>query len=305
MKAFIAYDLLNNERLIDGNTIGFASQEPAELSWQHTGLIPHPSLYPDEVEQGLYASREHNGEQALCVAIVERILPSSTIKRHLTAKKIEFEAAHGQAVSKKQVAEWKEQFIDEMLPTCPLKETRIEVSFDYKHNKMLIGTSSQKVADHIVSWLRSTVFSTDNSSGLQCKLYRPAGIGTWLNNQLESGSFLNQSCKLQNPENGKKLSFTKDVGCVTAQEVFAENTILNVVELGCVVEDVCVFSVNEKSVVKGIGYIVTAEKQDEIEEAKSESASQFALAQHLLEVAAKRQILLLVKEAENAEQDDL
>ena len=303
MKAFIAYELPNGTRLNDNAiTPEHAIAEPVGNMWYQIGLVPHPTLYPDEVEQGLFASREHDGEQSLVVAIVERVLPSNTINRHLNAMRVAFEEEHGQAVVKNQMAQWKEQFINDTLPTCPLKESRIEVSFDYKNNKLLIGTSSQKTADTIMEWLNYHLFK-DNP--LSCTLYRPPMMGAWLNNQLEMGAYPYESCKMQNHITGKKLSFTNDEDCMTARNVFAESERLNVIELGCLIEDSCLFSVNNKSVIKGIKCLLTDEQKSDIEESKLEGGSAADIAKHILQVDANREILSVLKEVEDYVEDDL
>ena len=303
MKAFIAYELPNGTRLNDNAiTHDQAIVEPVGNMWYQIGLVPHPTLYPDEVEQGLFASREHDGEQSLVVAIVERVLPSNTIKRHLNAMRVAFEEEHGQAVVKNQMEQWKEQFINDTLPTCPLKESRIEVSFDYKNNKLLIGTSSQKTADTIMEWLNYHLFK-DNQ--LSCNLYRPPMMGAWLNYQLEMGAYPYESCKMQNHITGKKLSFTNDEDCMTARNVFAESERLNVIELGCLIEDSCLFSVNNKSVIKGIKCLLTDEQKSDIEEIKLEGGSVVDIAKHIFQVDANRKILSVLKEVEDYVEDDL
>ena len=303
MKAFITYELPDGVRLND-NTITpeHAIKEPTGTMWYQMGLIPHHTLYHDEVEQGLYTSRERDGEQSLVVAIVERVLPSNTIKRHLNAMRVAFEQEHGQAVVKNQMAQWKEQFINDTLPNCPLKESRIEVSFDYKNNKLLIGTSSQKTADVIMAWLNIHLFK-DNP--LSCSLHRPPLMTTWLNHQLEMGTYPYESCKMQNHITGKKLSFTNDVDCMTARNVFAESERLSVVELGCAIPDVCLFSVTDKSVIKGIKYLLTDEQKHDIEESKLEGGAVADNAKHILQVYAHRKILAVLKEVEDYVEDDL
>ena len=297
MKAFITYELPNGIRLNDNAiTHEHAIKEPTGTMWYQVGLMPHHTLYYDEVEQGLYTSRERDSEQSLVVAIVERVLPSNTIKRHLNAMRVAFEQEHGQAVVKNQMAQWKEQFINDTLPNCPLKESRIEVSFDYKNNKLLIGTSSQKTADVIVAWLSINLFK-DNP--LSCSLYRPPLMTTWLNYQLEMGAYPYESCKMQNHITGKKLSFTNDADCMTARNVFAESERLSVVELGCSITDVCLFSVNDKSVIKGIKYLFTDEQKNDIDESKLEGGAAADNAKHILKVYANRKILSVLKEVED------
>ena len=303
MKAFITYELPDSVRLNDNAiTHEHAIKEPTGTMWYQVGLVSHPTLYPDEIEHGLYTSRERDGEQSLVVAIVERVLPSNTIKRHLNTLRAAFEQEHGQAVVKNQMAQWKEQFINDTLPNCPLKESRIEVSFDYKNNKLLIGTSNQKTADVIIAWLSTHLFK-DNP--LSCSLYRPPQMGAWLNHQLEMGIYPYESCKMQNHITGKKLSFTNDVDCITARNVFGESERLSVVELGCAIPDVCLFSVNDKSVIKGIKYLLTDGQKNDIDESRAEGVVVAYNAKHILQVYTNRKILSVLKEVEDYVEDDL
>ena len=302
MKAFIAYKLNDGFNQIDDGLLkDWEAVEPVGTQWKEIGLKPHPTLFADEVQSGLFASRVSHNEQAITVSIIERILPSATIKRHLTQLRDDFEQQHGQKVTKQQMAEWKEHYIADTLPDCPLKETLIEVSFDYKNRVMLVGTSSQKNADTVVSWLVQEVF-TDKS--LQPTIWRPHNVGKWLHNYLENDTLLNASAKLFNMETEEKSSFANDVGCQTAQRLFKEKGNMRVTELGLRIDDYCAFTLTDKAVVKGIKYAMSAEQEMELNEAKGESATRYHLTNQTLMVAARRQILEVFKEMEN-EPDEL
>lgn len=303
MKAFIAYKLNDEFAAIDDNLLEDSEAvEPTGTQWKEIGLKPHPTLFADEVQSGLFASRASHNEQSIVVAIIERILPSATIKRHLTQVRDEWEAENGQKVTKQQMAEWKDQFVNSKLPSCPLKETLIEVSFDYKNRVMLVGTSSQKNADTVVSWLVREVF-TDKS--LQPTIWRPSAVGKWLNNSLEDDSkLLNTSAKLYNTETEEKNNISNDVGCQTAYRLFKEKGNMRVSELGLRIDDYCVFTLNEKAVVKGIKYAMSAEQEMELNEAKGESDTRYHLTNQTLCVAARRQILELFKEMEREDDSD-
>ena len=85
MKAFITYELPNGIRLNDNAiTHEHAIKEPSGNMWYQVGLVSHPTLYHDEIEQGLYTSRERDGEQSLVVAIVERVYHQTPLNATLT-----------------------------------------------------------------------------------------------------------------------------------------------------------------------------------------------------------------------------
>ena len=72
MKAFITYELPDSVRLNDNAiTPEHAIKDPTDTMWYQVGLVSHHTLYPDEIEHGLYTSRERDGEQSLVVAIVK------------------------------------------------------------------------------------------------------------------------------------------------------------------------------------------------------------------------------------------
>ena len=119
------------------------------------------------------------------------------------------------------------------------------------------------------------------------------------------GAYPYESCKMQNHITGKKLSFTNDEDCMTARNVFAESERLNVIELGCLIEDSCLFSVNNKSVIKGIKCLLTDDQKSDIEESKLEGGSATDIAKHILQVDANREILSVLKEVEYYVEDDL
>ena len=300
MKAFIAYKLNDEFGKIDDTSLdGFAVKDPVGTEWRRIGLKPHPTLFADEIADGYFSSAFANKEQSILVAIVERILPSSTIKRHLNELKEEFERNHNQKVTKQQMAEWKEQFVNSKLPNCPLKETLIEVSFDFRSRTMLVGTSSQKKADDVVAWLHQEVLK---DAGLAASLYRPQHIGRWLNDTLEHGERTFASAKLFNLETEEKGSFTNDINCDTARSLYREKGNMRVTELGLTLPDIAVFTITNKCVVKGIKYSVSFEMQAELDE--SESPQQTAKANHLIELSARREILKLFKEMENYNDED-
>lgn len=323
MKAFILYKLIETP-VIDDNVLSkLRVVEPSPEQWHTMGFVPHPTLYADQVEEGMMASEKRTNEQSVIVSIIERILPRATIKRHLLKLIKDFESEHGQKVTNKQIAECKEQFVKEMLPNCPLKETRVEVSFDFETMTMLVGTSSQKIADAIVSFLSHKLNpNPENETDvfhLKVELWRPKKISAWLNDAIEDDEIAYASCKLKNLESEQKVSFSNDLGCVDAIRLITEKgrsvvingneekgvNMMQVIELGCRINEHCVFSINEKAVVKSIKYLISEEKQSDLNDIPAEEVTAYEQATHLLKVDAKRKIIKLFSQMEEYDENDL
>ena len=310
MKSFITYQLadpvdydLNAEKVLTMREHG--AKEPDELDWRSVGIKPHDTLYPDQVEaHGMFASEMANGSQAITVVITERVLPSASIKRHIAAKVKEFTEAHGQKVKASQKAEWREAFVDEMLPHCPMKETEVEVLFVKTGGYALVGTSSQRNADIVIDWL--THATHEAGYPMVFKLYRPniQPFLNWVVANADEELLAGWSAKLVNNETKKKMSFNNDESLYRAQSVFRkengypdgfEFTYMTakpdteVVEVQLDFEGECLFSLTNKAVVKGIKYNFSEAQEAELGEAESET--QYRAGTHILKAARCTDIL--------------
>lgn len=295
MKAFTTYRFNSEIPSLPENPNDLSVTDPIDLAWRSVGLRPHNTLSTWEVAVGTMYGRPHDHEQSLTVAIVERILPSSTIKRHLTHKRAEFEQQHEQTATKSQIAVWKEEFVKEMLPNCPLRETRIDVSIDYANKLMLVGTSSQKNADIVTAWLREFVFG----GNLDITIQQPVTMPMWLKMQLETGEFVSNGCKLEDTQSGEKTTFRNDDGCQSAMRFFSEHGRCVVTELSCYIPEICKFTVTNKCVVKSIGYVAMRDDVSGVDDNVSG-----AVADHILQVHARRAIIGLLNAEIDGEDDD-
>ena len=295
MKAFTTYHFNGEIPSLPENPKDLAVTDPVELAWRSIGLRPHNTLSTWEVANGDMYSHSYDNEVSLTVAIVERILPSSTIKRHLVRKRVEFEQQHEKTATKSQIAVWKEEFVKEMLPNCPLRETKIDVSIDYANKLLLVGTSSQKNADAVTEWLRTHLFE----GNLDITIHQPATMQMWLKMQLETGDFVSNGCKLEDTQSGEKTTFRNDADCQSASRFFSEHGRCVVTELSCYIPEICKFTVTNKCVVKSISYVAMRDDVEGIDDNVSG-----AIADHILQVQARRAIIGLLNANIDGEDDD-
>lgn len=169
MKAFIPYQL-TGEVEFDNLKANSKPIEPAGLAATVTYIAPHPCLYQDEAENGAVVFGEDNKKVELHVVIRERVVPASSIRDYVAEKEKEYcRNTDAERAPRKLRQEWKEDYLTKKLPTAPLKTTVVPVLFLIDEGYVLIGTSSQKVADHVVGQLLLTLrnfsvrsFNTEN-----------------------------------------------------------------------------------------------------------------------------------------------
>lgn len=298
MKAFTTYKFDTLPTLEDSQLAEYSVKDPTGTQWRTMGIEPHYTLYADEVANGqIVCNIPSVNAQSIVVVITERILPSASIKRHIAKLEEQFEAEHGQKVTRKQRAELTEEYINETLPHCPLKETRAEVTIDAKERVVYVATSSQKTADDVTAFLLRILTESNQSPDLS--LYRPVKTPYWLSRQLMEGDLGYGSCKLLNTVTGKKISFTKDYDLDSARTLKNETIGVSVVELGIKIPECCTFVLTDKAVVKGLK-IAVPETNEEDEDGDKTAA----VADYLLCLQANRRIVSLFAEMEKDDADD-
>lgn len=153
MKAFILYQLTGDVEF-GGLKANPKPIEPQGLSSTVTYIAPHPCLYPDEAENGVVVFGENNKKVELHVVIRERVVPASSIRDFVNEKEKEYcKDTDAERAPRKLRQEWKEDYLMEKLPTAPIKTTVVPVLFLIDEGYVLVGTSSQKIADHVVGHL--------------------------------------------------------------------------------------------------------------------------------------------------------
>lgn len=153
MKAFIPYQLAGDVEF-GGLKANPKPIEPEGLAATITYIAPHPCLYQDEVDDGVVVFGESYKKVELHVVIRERVVPASSIRDFVNEKEKEYcKDTDAERAPRKLRQEWKEEYLMEKLPTAPIKTTVVPVLFLIDEGYVLIGTSSQKIADHVVGHL--------------------------------------------------------------------------------------------------------------------------------------------------------
>lgn len=174
MKAFIPYQLTSDVEF-GGLKANPKPIEPAGLAATVTYIAPHPCLYQDEIDDGVVVFGESYKKVELHVVIRERVVPASSIRDFVNEKEKEYcKDTDAECAPRKLRQEWKEDYLVQKLPTAPLKTTVVPVLFLIDEGYVLIGTSSQKIADHVVGQLLL------NLSNFSVRPFNTEGFDSWL-----------------------------------------------------------------------------------------------------------------------------
>lgn len=174
MKAFIPYQLTGDVEF-GGLKANLKPIEPQGLASTVTYIAPHPCLYPDEAEDGVVVFGEDYKKVELHVVIRERVVPASSIRDFVNEKEKEYcKDTDAERAPRKLRQEWKEDYLVQKLPTAPLKTTVVPVLFLIDEGYVLIGTSSQKVADHVIGQLLLTL------RDFSVRPFNTEGFDSWL-----------------------------------------------------------------------------------------------------------------------------
>lgn len=153
MKAFIPYHLTGDVDFA-GLKANLTPVNPEGLAVSTIYIAPHPCLYQDEAENGIVVFGEGDKKVGLHVVIRERAIPASSVRDYVAEREKEYCCdTDAERAPRKLRQEWKEDYLMEKLPTAPIKTTVIPVLFLIDEGYVLIGTSSQKIADRVVSKL--------------------------------------------------------------------------------------------------------------------------------------------------------
>lgn len=153
MKAFIPYHITGDVDFT-GLKANLKPIAPEGLAASVTYIAPHPCLYQDEAENGAVVFGEGDKKVELHVVIRERAIPASSVRDYVAEREKEYcRDTDAERAPRKLRQEWKEDYLMEKLPTAPIKTTVIPVLFLIDEGYVLIGTSSQKIADRVVSKL--------------------------------------------------------------------------------------------------------------------------------------------------------
>lgn len=180
MKAFIPYQLTSDVEF-GGLKANLKPIEPQGLASAVTYIAPHPCLYPDEAEDGVVVFGEDYKKVELHVVIRERVVPASSIRDFVNEREKEYcKDTDAERAPRKLRQEWKEDYLMAKLPIAPIKTTVVPVLFLIDEGYVLIGTSSQKIADHVVGQLLLTL------RNFSVRPFNTEGMSSWLWEQVSS-----------------------------------------------------------------------------------------------------------------------
>ena len=219
MKAFIPYKLTGE--------VEFASIKanpkpvnPQGLASSVTYIAPHPCLYPDEVDNGEFVYGQKYGTPELVVAIRERVIPLSSVRDYVSSKEKEYCKDTGsERAPRKLRQDWKEDYLVEHLPTAPIKTTTVPVMFLVNDGYVLVGTSSQKIADQVISHLLLVM------SDFGVTPFDTTYMGAWLTDCLidEDGGDIFGMVEYENRQNGIHVKYTDDHDLLDARNKAGSN----------------------------------------------------------------------------------
>ena len=278
MKAFIPY------HIVAGDIVFKPTQEvsePKDTQWRTFGVRTPDTVFLDEA----HLVHTDNDSQFVDVVVVERVLPSSSIKR---AVREIAEKHFGEKVDKRMLAQWKEEYINDSLPNAPLKETVVRVAV--YGNMLFVGTSSTKLANDVMLYIKEYVIDGFNPDTHIIKPFCIKNISTWLHDVLRDFQWenvnLGTNAKLYGIKTGRKISISND----DALGTWTDLTGYEVAELQLYIRDNVAFSLNENGVFKS----VKLEKTKQRELAEIENRAQWVFMKDALS-----QIINIIKKVEN------
>ena len=262
MKAFIPYHIVAGD-IVFKPTLEVS--EPKDTQWRTFGVRTPDTVFLDEA----HLVHTDNDSQFVDVVVVERVLPSSSIKRAVREIAEKHFADTGEKADKRMLAQWKEEYINDSLPNAPLKETVVRVAV--YGNMLLIGTSSAKLANDVMLYIKQFVIDGFNPETHIIKNIDIENLPAWLHDMFsnceQENVELGTNAKLYDKATGRKISISND----DALGTWTDLTGYEVAELQLYIRNNVAFSLNEKGVFKGIKLEKTKEREDELAESESKT----------------------------------
>ena len=262
MKAFIPYHIVAGDIAFKPT---LEVSEPKDTQWRTFGVRTPDTVFLDEA----HLVHTDNDSQFVDVVVVERVLPSSSIKRAVREIAEKHFADTGEKADKRMLAQWKEEYINDSLPNAPLKETVVRVAV--YGNMLLIGTSSAKLANDVMLYIKQFVIDGFNPETHIIKNIDIENLPAWLHDMFSNCEWenveLGTNAKLYDKATGRKISISND----DALGTWTDLTGYEVAELQLYIRNNVAFSLNEKGVFKGIKLEKTKEREDELAESESKT----------------------------------
>lgn len=248
MKAFIPYQLTGDVEF-GGLKANPKPIEPEGLAATVTYIAPHPCLYQDEIDDGVVVFGEGDKKVELHVVIRERVVPASSIRDYVGEKEKEYcRDTDDERAPHKLRQEWKEDYLTKKRPTAPIKTTVVPVLFLIDEGYVLIGTSSQKIADHVLGRLFITL------SDFSVRPFNTEGVPHWLWQQVSDGTSGNVfgMVEYKDTTTGKCVRYSKDYELQEARIAIMKNPNVQIKVARFDLVGSCSCVINDKAVVSQI-----------------------------------------------------
>ena len=286
MKSFIPH------HIVTGDIVFKPTQEvsePQDTQYRTFGVRKPDTVFPDEA----HLVHTDNDSQFVDVVIVERVLPSSSIKRAVREIAEKHFADTGEKADKRMLAQWKEEYINGSLPNALLKETVVRVAV--YGNMLFIGTSSAKLANDVMMYIKQFVIDGFNPETHIITNIDIKNLPTWLHDMFSNCEWenveLGTNAKLYDKATGRKISISND----DALGTWTDLTGYEVAELQLYIRDNVAFSLNENGVFKGIKLEKTKQREDELAESETiENRAQWVFMKDVLS-----QMINIIKKVES------
>lgn len=247
MKAFIPYKLTGKVEFA-GIKANLKPVDPQGLSSSVTYIAPHPCLYQDEVDDGLVVFGENQKKVELHVVIRERAIPAVSIRDYVKETEKAYCLDTGsEKAPRKLRQEWKEDYLAQKLPTAPIKTTVVPVLFLIDEGYVLIGTSSQKVAEHVITQLHLTL------SNFSVAPFNTTHMSSWLREQTTNVTDGNVAdmVEFKDSVTGMRVRYSGDYKLFAARTAIMKNLNTRICSAKFDLVD-CFCVINDKAVVSQI-----------------------------------------------------
>ncbi|HJV59299.1 MAG TPA: recombination-associated protein RdgC [Albitalea sp.] len=144
------------------------------------------------------------GQLILKLCSESKSVPSAVVKGELEARLDQIEQQTGRRPKGKQAREIKEQIVHDLLPRAFPKRAATLVWLDPKASLVLIGATSAKRADGVVTRLVELLGGGLRLSPLQTQLSPATAMSAWLTSkEAPPGFTLDRDCELKQPDSEK------------------------------------------------------------------------------------------------------
>ncbi len=144
------------------------------------------------------------GQLILKLCVERKAVPGQVVKTQLEQQLEKIEADTGRRPKGKKAKELKEDIVHQLLPRAFPKRSTTLVWIDPKANLIMIGTSSVKASDRIVSMLVELLGGGITLTLLQTQLSPATAMAEWLKSrEAPAGFTIDRECELKQPDSEK------------------------------------------------------------------------------------------------------